>query len=120
VDEDGTWVAAVPVIVVLAPSERLWSLAAALSAPPVAAWAAERTAGTALSAGALKLTAALVRAVPLPGDADAWAEGAAALQAGDIETCAVAMTSAYSATGEVLDWWRDRAKLTWPRQSAVR
>lgn len=120
VDEDGTWVAAVPVIVVLAPSERLWPLAAALSAPPVAAWAAERTAGTALSAGALKLTAALVRAVPLPGDADAWAEGAAALQAGDIETCAVAMTSAYSATGEVLDWWRDRAKLTWPRQSAVR
>lgn len=120
VDDDGTWVAGVPVIVVLAPAERLWLLAAALSAPPVTAWVAERTAGTALSAGALKLTAALVRAVPLPGDADAWAVGAAALQAGDLDECAEAMTRAYASDDEVLAWWGARAKHTWPRATPVR
>ena len=39
VDEDGRWIPGVPLVVVLAPVERLWPLAAALAAPAVTAWA---------------------------------------------------------------------------------
>lgn len=120
VDESGTWVAGVPLIVVLAPPDRLWPLAAAVASPPVTAWVAARTAGTALTASALKLTAALVREVPLPADAVAWAAGADALRAGDLQRFAEAMTAAYDCDHDVLAWWQERAKLTWPLAEVVR
>jgi len=49
-------------------------------APPVAAWAAERSAGTAMAAHALKLSARQLGEVPLPVDREAWAEGARLLR----------------------------------------
>ena len=87
VDDDGSWWPSVPVIsVVIDPEhdddEHRWLLAAALSAPPVSAWAAERIGGTALAAHALKLSARQVLEVPLPVDRDAWAEGARLLRHG--------------------------------------
>ena len=50
VDDAGEWIAGVPLVVVLAPTERLWPLAAALAAPAVSAWLLQRAAGTAQDA----------------------------------------------------------------------
>jgi hypothetical protein len=129
VDDDGSWWPSVPVIsVVLDPEcdddEHRWLVAAALSAPPVSAWAAERSGGTALAPQALKLSARQVAEVPLPIDRDAWCEGARLLRlvegatddgeraerllaAGRVLTDA--HTLAPAAAAEVLRWWAGRA-----------
>jgi len=129
VDEDGSWWPSVPVISVVLDhehddDEHRWLAAAALSAPPVTAWAAERSGGTALSPQALKLSARQVAIVPLPIDRDAWTEGALLLRrvtaaadegersrrlldAGRVLTDAHALPSTVAA--EVLRWWADRA-----------
>jgi hypothetical protein len=80
VDERGDLVPSTPVIAVHAPADRLWHLAAALSAPCVSAHAMHRVAGAALAADALKLAARQVLALPLPTDQAAWDEGAALAQ----------------------------------------
>ena len=108
VDLEGEVLPAVPLIVAWAPTERLWPLAAALCSPPINAWAAERTAGSALASGALKLTAGLVRSAPLPLDDDQWRQGTEALQAGDLHAFARAMTAAYRCGDDVAAWWLDR------------
>lgn len=108
VDLDGQFVPGVPLVVAWASADRLWALAAALCSPPVTAWVAERTAGSALASRALKLTAALVRQVPLPADRGAWRVGTAALRAGELERYAEAMTAAYGNPSGVLAWWMDR------------
>ena len=97
----------------LAPAERLWPLAAALASPAVTSWAMHQVAGTALSARALKMTAALVRAVPLPADDDAWRAGADAFHAGDIDSYVEAMAAAYEVGPEVGEWWVERARTVW-------
>ena len=129
VDDDGSWWPSVPVIsVVVDPEhdddEHRWLVAAALSAPPATAWAAERSAGTALAPQALKLSARQVAEVPLPVDRDAWTEGARLLRlvapatddaersrrlldAGRTLTDAHALPSGVAA--EVLRWWAVRA-----------
>jgi hypothetical protein len=104
------------VIAVAAPPSDLWPLAAALAAPPISAWAAGRAAGTALSPGALRVTAPLVRQVPLPTDADAWAAGTDAFRRGDLDAFALAMTAAYGCDEDVVGWWRPRAELVWSPQ----
>jgi hypothetical protein len=129
VDDDGSWWPSVPVIsVTLDPerdsSEERWLVAAALMAPPVAAWAAERTAGTALAAHALKIPARQIVEVPLPVDRDAWREGAQLLKRvasapDEAERAAVlaaagrALTAAHalpvSTAADVLHWWAERA-----------
>lgn len=128
VDDDGTWWPSVPVISVVCDPEgddttERWLVAAALMAPPVTAWAAERSAGTALSAHAIKLSARQVLEIPLPVDADAWAEGAAHLRAvpdaadgseRDVLLAAAgrALTAAHHLPAglgaHVLAWWADR------------
>ena len=113
VDEDGEWVPAVPVVVVLAPVDRLWSLAAALTSPAVSAWLHQRAAGTALSSTALKVSAALLREVPLPTDDAAWERGTAAFGRGDIDGFAAAMTDAYATDAAVTAWWLERARSVW-------
>ena len=129
VDDDGSWWPSVPVISVVIDAEHddddhRWLLAAALSAPPVSAWAAERTGGTALAAHALKLSARQVMEVPLPVDGDAWAEGARLLRevapavgdderarrlaaAGQVLTEAHGLSAADTAV--VFRWWAGRA-----------
>jgi hypothetical protein len=129
VDDDGTWWPSVPVIsVVLDPErddeEHRWMVAAALMAPPVAAWAAERSAGTAMAAHALRLSARQLTEVPLPVDVDAWREGATILRgialADDLDgerrllaAAGHALTEAHDLRGTaavgVLRWWADRA-----------
>lgn len=121
VDVEGRWVPSTPVISVPVVPERLWHVAAALSAPPVTAWALRLSAGTALLPDALKLSAAQVRLVPAPTDPRAWDDGADRMQAAQEATDAAeraeallalgeAMVAAYAvADGErLLAWWADR------------
>ncbi|MEO6317609.1 MAG: N-6 DNA methylase [Acidimicrobiales bacterium] len=115
VDETGDWVPGVPLVVVLAPPARLWPLAAALAAPAVSAWLLERVAGTALTPSSLKVTAALLREVPLPTDDTAWRHGTEALRDGDLAGFVDAMGVAYGVGVEVTDWWRPRATTVWSR-----
>jgi len=113
VDETGGLVPGVPLIAVLAPPGRLAPLAAALASPAVTAWALHRVAGTALSPTALKVTASLLREVPLPIDHGAWAAGATAFEAGDLEGFVEAMAAAYDVGPEVGAWWVERARTVW-------
>jgi hypothetical protein len=120
VDVEGAWLPSTPVISMVAAPERLWPIAAALLAPPVTAWALRRWGGTALSAGAIKLSAAQVRAIPLPRPGPAWDEAAMAVRqateaTGDQErrrwllAAAEASTQAYGvADPAVVRWWTDR------------
>jgi hypothetical protein len=120
VDEAGEWIAGVPLVVVLAPAERLWPLAAALAAPAVSAWLLQRTAGTALTRQSLKVSAALLRDVPLPRDDEAWGAGTAALRAGDLAGFAAAMSTAYGTGADVAAWWTERARTVWSPREARR
>src|SRR5690606_11062339 len=81
VDEAGGWLPSVPVITVTAPPDRLWHVAAALHAPTASVVAAHRSAGTARSLGAIKLSARQVEGLPAPVDPAAWDEGAHLLRA---------------------------------------
>ena len=97
-------------------------MAAVLAAPAVSAWALARYRGSALSRDAIKLAATQVRELPLPGDAGAWADGAAAARraqeradAGDaagwreaLVDLGAAMTAAYRSGPEVRQWWAGR------------
>ncbi|HEU5151564.1 MAG TPA: hypothetical protein VFU19_13760, partial [Iamia sp.] len=93
------------------PDAVLWLLAAALSAPPVTALALARTAGTARSRQALKLSARQVLALPLPVDRPVWEAAAAALAAGTpVADLAEDMTRAYGLAPDdpVVAWWQAR------------
>lgn len=121
VDDAGRWVPSTPLIAVPADPDRLWHLAAALSAPPVTAWALRISSGTALVPDALKLSAAQVRQVPAPLDDRAWDDGAAAfcaaqraatpeLRRDHLLVMGRAMVAAYHAVEpeELLAWWIGR------------
>lgn len=124
VDEAGAWLPSVPVLTVVAPAERLWHAAAAVLSPSVAAAAATAHGGTALSPGSVRVTAPLLRDVPLPVDATAWDDGAAAAEeaqraatAGDepawraaLDRLGDAMVAAHAVAAAdrraLLTWWR--------------
>lgn len=83
------------------------AVTAVLNAPPAAAWAAWRAAGSALSAGALRVSAGLVASLPLPVDRQAWAEAARRLRAGDLVGYAEAAAAMYGLpAAQSLDVWR--------------
>jgi methylase of polypeptide subunit release factors len=79
VDEQGAWLPVVPLLTA-APREGadvdLWMLAAAIASPVATAEAARIAYGAALGAGAIKLSAKQLMALPLPGDRAAWTESA--------------------------------------------
>ncbi|MBP7631727.1 MAG: hypothetical protein KA758_14830, partial [Acidimicrobiales bacterium] len=62
------------------------------------------------SADAIRPTVHSVLDLPLPIDGEAWRLGAAALRAGDLDTFATAMATAYGrpAVGPLEAWWHDR------------
>lgn len=82
-DAEGRWVPCTPVIAVVPPPDRLWHVLAALLSPAATAWMLGHAAGTALASGALKPTAPLLRALPLPTDASRWDAAASAVRSGD-------------------------------------
>jgi hypothetical protein len=80
VDAEGCWLPSTPVISLVSSPDRIWHAAAALLSPPVTAWALSRFGGAALSADAVKLSAAQVRAVPAPDRGADWDEAAACVR----------------------------------------
>ena len=88
-------------------------LAAALCAPPVAALAHHRVAGTGMSPVALRVRAADVARFPLPVDVAAWSAAVAELRAavggeqGAWERYARVSTDAYGLgeRDDLVDWW---------------
>lgn len=95
----------------------VWDLLAALSAPPLSALVAAGAAGSGLSVGSVRVSAASLRTLPLPVDREAWRAGAAmlrVLQTGPapgrserLRDFGAVMCDAYgvASTGPVLDWW---------------
>lgn len=129
-DPDATMVPITPVIS-LEPHdpESLWRLAAVLTNPVTSAVALRRTAGAALTANAIKLSAKQLLRLPLPGVDGAWLRGAElakelALQ--DPLTApserevlllelGIVMCEAYeTAPDALLPWWADRLGITGP------
>ena len=125
VDTEGSWWPSVPTISVVPRSGTvpdLWPIAAVLASPAVSVWAMSRSAGTALSRHAIKLSARQVLEIPLPTDDRAWSTGARlaarahhAARIGDagawrsaLTSLGAAMTTAYSSSDEVLAWWLER------------
>ncbi|QYG90967.1 class I SAM-dependent methyltransferase [Iamia sp. SCSIO 61187] len=117
VDVDGAYLPATPLVVVEPrtgvedPDLAVWLLAAALSAPPVTAWALALTAGTARSRHALKLSARQVGAVPVPSDRPAWVAAAEALREGAaVPDLVEDLTEAYRLRPDdpVVAWYRTR------------
>jgi N-6 DNA Methylase len=112
-DPAGAWVPSVPVLSVRPHlDDDLWAVAAVLTAPPVAAWAAARYLGAGLGTTVLKLSAAQVLGLPLP--ARPWAAAAEVLRRGDVLGCAEAMCSAYAVPASqaeaLMAWWTAGAK----------
>jgi hypothetical protein len=118
VDTSGCWYPSTPTIAVTPAPDHLWLVAAVVLAPPVAAWMHGEVAGSGLAAGHLRLTAARLRDVPLPGDRAALDDGAdlirvasAAASPDDRRAAlgrfAQVMTRAYKAPASVAQWWLD-------------
>jgi tRNA1(Val) A37 N6-methylase TrmN6 len=114
VDERGEYAPLVPLISVF-PREGvdLWRLAAAVASPVVAARALALYAGSALGAGAIKLSARQLLAMPLPSNARAWTRSAALLKKRDFAGFARASCEAHALsageTRETMRFWNDRA-----------
>ena len=120
-DPEGRMINTVPTITVTPNRvEDLWPLLAVLLAPPVTAWAAGRFAGTALSVGAIKMSADQVGKVPLPANRMAWERAAGLVERASMSDtgperersildAAALMCDAYETPREpVLSWWRAR------------
>ena len=123
VDADGRFVPGVPLVAVepreadddLAP----WLLLAALSAPPVTAWAMAQAAGTGRRRDAMRLSARQVRSIPLPVDRLAWEAAARDLRAGrTLVGLGARLTGAYGLDPDhpVTDWWAARLPAGPPRR----
>ncbi len=114
-DPDGTLLGSVPVLCVRPRDPgRLWHVLAALHAPSATAWLLRRSAGTALSADAIRPTAALLTGLPVPADGPAWDRAAAAARAvragaGDVAELGRLADAALGVDDpDVLAWWDAR------------
>lgn len=135
-DPDGNMVPVTPVLSVEPENvESLWHLAAVLTNPVTSAVALRRTAGAALAANAIKLSAKQLLALPVPNGGAAWDRGASLAKElassshltapSDRDTLLVelgaVMCDAYQvAPDELLDWWTDRLAIDSPVVRAVR
>jgi hypothetical protein len=124
VDTDGNAVPLVPLITVTPTCEGdLWKVASAVASPVVAARAVALYAGSALSAGAIKLSARQLLEMPLPRDVARWKRSTAALKrassarspaslARALRAFATASCEAHGLRGrelaEMLDFWESR------------
>jgi SAM-dependent methyltransferase len=111
-DERGEWLPAVPVVAVY-PFEAAesdpsaWEIAALLTSPVASAWCWHATAGTGLSANAIRIGPVVLGGLPLPhGSLSAAAD---ALRSGDVRLCGDRVMDAYGvevAGRELLiSWW---------------
>ncbi len=111
-DPEGDYLGATPVIAV-APSDigMVVPLAAALSAPPVAAWLAHRCAGSGMSRTSYRFRATDLAAVRLPTGTAEWVAATAAFELGDWPLFAERSCAAYGLTAQpatqLVTWWLD-------------
>jgi predicted RNA methylase len=105
VDPDGDLVPVTPVIAVVPHDpDDVWMVAATLTAPPVAALAQRRLAGTGLSPGSVRLTASTVADLPLPPCPDEI--GNAPSGSIDWRSLGARLCHAYDVEpGAILEWW---------------
>lgn len=123
-DRAGSWLPVPPVVSVV-PNlpEHVGRVGAILSAPPVSAWLAQRTAGAALSPGSLRISGPLVASIPVPVDRIGLdrAERAFDDHGQDYPELATAMFRLPAAEHDaVLAWWQARAEPMWPPPAEVR
>ena len=79
------------------------------SSPVATAWLVTEAAGTALSAAAVRVSAATLAALSLPDDEQAWDIAAEAARNGDVAACGRAMLQAHAVDDDALfAWWWDR------------
>ncbi|CAN5565190.1 hypothetical protein BH23ACT3_BH23ACT3_19220 [soil metagenome] len=122
VDPLGEWLPGVPVTsVVPQPGQCAWEIGAVLTSPvaTVAAW--HVAAGTGLSARTVRLGPSGIAAVPWP--ADRLDAAVAALRAGDVVSCGLAVTSAFGVASDhpMVAWWCERvSRVTHERSPAPR
>ncbi|MEM9520439.1 MAG: N-6 DNA methylase [Actinomycetota bacterium] len=111
VDERGVMVPGTPVVSV-EPHEAadLWRLAALLTSPVATALIGHAAAGTALSSDAVRVSARLLAALPLPVDEVMWSRAADRARAGEVTQCGRLMLRAHGLgdRSDILDWWVDR------------
>jgi SAM-dependent methyltransferase len=113
-DPDGSWLPCVPVVSVIpAVPGDVRQIAALLTSPVASAWLAARSAGTGLSARALRVSAPVLGRLPVPaGQLDV---AVACLGRGDVAGCGSAVSRAYGLDGdagrELLDWWLSGARV---------
>lgn len=141
VDVEGAWLPSVPLVSVVprGDTDVLWRLLALTLAPPLVAHAAARHLGAGISAGAVKLSARQVAALPLPADDDAWRAGAVLARRAQeapaerrpqvLEEVARTMTAAFvPASGDgratqadaALAWWLERRAAQRPSATRTR
>jgi hypothetical protein len=121
VDDDGRYIAGVPLVVARpAAPHRVWHVAAAIAAPAMSAWLRERAAGSGLSPSAVRVSAPQLRTAPLPVDPEAWDDGARAFRARELDAYVEAMGRAYGVGPEVGAWWRPLARSVWSPAPALR
>jgi SAM-dependent methyltransferase len=118
-DPQGSWLPCVPVVSVVPhrPAD-VGLVAAVLTSPVASAWLAARSAGSGLSARALRVAAPVLSQLPVPAATDASAaldHAVEALHRGDLEGCAAATNRAYGVEGDLaeqlLAWWLSAAKV---------
>lgn len=120
VDEDGRYVAGVPLVVARADRARVWHVAAVIGAPAVCAWLHGHAAGSGLSPAALRVSAPQLREVPLPVDRDGWDDGARAFRERELDAYVDAMARAYDVGPDVAAWWLPAARSVWSPAPAIR
>jgi hypothetical protein len=123
-DPLGALLPVTPVVTAACAATDVWSVAAVLLGPPATAWGLTHCGGTALAAGTLKMSAAALRALPLPTESVAWEQAARAVQyahaatdttarARHLHAAAEAMCAAYAPEAgydpaAMLRWWKAR------------
>lgn len=113
-DVEGAWIPGVPITTVVPragradPLRTVREIEAVLTSPVASAWCWHVGGGTGLSSTAVRLTPAIVGQVPWPaGD---LGTAVAALAAGDVEACGLAVDDAFGLSGPeaegLFSWWR--------------
>ncbi len=113
VDRVGADVPCTPVVSVEGDDQ--WAAAAVLCSPAASAWVLAQRAGTGRSVGSVRVSASVLRALPLPSDAAAWRAGAALIEslagvpdAAWLQELGEVMGAAYRCSPEVAAWWLPR------------
>jgi SAM-dependent methyltransferase len=110
-DPTGAWLPAVPVVGIYPnPGEDTsavaWQIAAVLTSPIASAWVWHRSAGTGLSAAAVRMSPVVLGDLPWP--AGGLDPAVVALRSGDARGCAAEVMRAWSCDGDggaLFDWW---------------